>query len=376
MADAVFNAARSGNSEEVRRMIANGADLGSIDGSDNTPLHLAADCGHVDVIKILLDAGADVSATRGAAREISTWDDEEGVDVVEMAPSNTPLHLAAQRGHAEAVSILLDAGADVSARGMRVDLDEENTGVAEYLIYKSTAVHLAAVNGNANVIKILLDAGAEVLAQDADDDTPLQLAVQHSHSKAVQVLLAAGADVNQLSYDRGGESPLYIAVGNRDPETVKILLDAGADTKLKNMFIFTPLILAVDRARPTVPGESPQTPEAAAQAILVIRALLEGGADPSGRGTMTPMGATPLHFAAMIGLEEVVAILLDAGADETRTTGGRTPIDDARRHPAIEALLRGAAAARTEAERARVAAAQARCVAFAMWGGEPQKPEP
>ena len=273
-------------------------------------------------------------------------------------------------GHAEAVSILLDAGADVLARGMRVDLDEENTGVAEYLIYKSTAIHLAAVNGNANVIKILLDAGAEVLAQDEDNDTPLQLAVQHSHGKAVQVLLAAGADVNQLSDHRGGESPLYIAVGNRDPETVKILLDAGADTKFKSMHLFTPLLSAVDCARPTVPEEEPPlTPEAAAQAILVIRALLEGGADPSGRGTIAR--TTPLHFAATHGLEEVAAILLDAGADETCTAGGRTPIDDARKHPAVQALLRGAAAARTEAERARVAAARARCVAFAMGGGKP-----
>ena len=90
-----------------------------------------------------------------------------------------------------------------------------------------------------------------------------------------------------------------------------------------------------------------------------------------GRGTLAPMGTTPLHIAAIHGLEEVVAILLDAGADETRTASGRTPIDAAQGHPAIEALLRGAAAARTEAERARVAAAQARCVAFAMGGGKP-----
>jgi hypothetical protein len=303
------------------------------------------------VIKILLDAGADPSATSGAAQEISFWEfisttSSEEEEMVEMVFSNTPLHLAAQRGHAEAVSILLDAGADVLARGMRVEWDagvsEGTAGVVDAAIYKSTAVHLAAANGHANVVEILLDAGAEVWAEDTLSFTPLLLAVRFLHRKVVQLLLAAGADVND--HFRNVCTVLFLAVGNRDPETVKILLDAGADTKFETKQGFTPLSFAVECACPNFYGESPQTPEvqrATAQAILVIRALLEGGADPTKGVSHDPTGRyaeTPLHLAESRGLEEVVDILRCSMA-------------------------------------ARVAVKQAKCMAFAMGNGTPSKPE-
>ena len=341
------------------------ADMGSSDRWGNTPLHLAADSGHVDVIKVLLDAGANVSASSVVFHR--KFLDEK---VVELGSSNTPLHLATQNGHAEAVSILLHAGADVSSRGIRVEFYEPI--YQNVVIHGSTAIHLAAAIGDANIVKILLDAGAEVWAEDCHYDTPLQLAVQLSHRKVVQVLLDAGADVNQSVGNRCPRLlPLCVAIENRDPETVRILLDAGADTKFDNVTRSeTPLILAVESVVEATFSQTPEAREAAAKAILVIRALLEGGADPGGsvpERSYSGHCKTPLHEAVTYGCEEVVAILLDAGADErgcTHFLGPWGAIALEQEYPAIMALLLDAAAAR-----------KARCVAFAMGHGKPSKPE-
>jgi ankyrin repeat protein len=63
----------------------------------STALHHAAWRGHADVVKLLLQAGADVNAKT-------------------RSNSETPLHLAAMHGHTDVIQLLLQAGADVNAR--------------------------------------------------------------------------------------------------------------------------------------------------------------------------------------------------------------------------------------------------------------------
>lgn len=66
------------------------------DQDEGTPLHIAASKGNLELVRVLVGAGAFVDARSGSGR--------------------TPLHLACARGHAEAMCALLDAGADVTAR--------------------------------------------------------------------------------------------------------------------------------------------------------------------------------------------------------------------------------------------------------------------
>lgn len=77
------------------------------------------------------------------------------------------------------------------------------------------------------------------------DSTPLKLACQKGHTEAVTVLLAAGAEVNQV--DTNGSCPLHIALNNNDTKMAKLLLDGGSDPVLANSTGETALMIAKRR---------------------------------------------------------------------------------------------------------------------------------
>jgi hypothetical protein len=95
--------------------------------------------------------------------------------------AKTPLHAAAENGHAEMIQLLLSKGADVNART-----------ASGY-----TPLHLAAKNGHGLCARILLDAGANVNAQSDNGETPLYLAAGNGHGEMVQLLVARGATMGQ-----------------------------------------------------------------------------------------------------------------------------------------------------------------------------------
>jgi ankyrin repeat protein len=94
LAGPIHDAAKTGNSQEVERLIAAGIDPDERDIADKTALHWAADRGQVDVVKLLVAEGADVNAR-----------DFSGVAV---------LALATVGGHEAVVKLLISKGADVN----------------------------------------------------------------------------------------------------------------------------------------------------------------------------------------------------------------------------------------------------------------------
>ncbi|MEV5738935.1 ankyrin repeat domain-containing protein [Microbispora rosea] len=141
-----------------------------------TPLYRAAVCGHHDIVRLLLEYGADPDQPSGGH--------EEGL----------PLCAAACWNHAETVQALLDGGADPDAA--------EEGGWTPLL--------WAAANGNLEVADILLDAGADPGRADDDGDTPLTLAAIFGAYGIVWSLLEHGADPSTPGWD--GATPLEIAV--------------------------------------------------------------------------------------------------------------------------------------------------------------------
>ena len=133
--------------------------INGIDARNNygtTLLHRAAREGHSDVVKALLEAGAN--------------------DAAQDQIGNTPLHLAAREGHTDIVRTLLEAGT-------RVDVRDKNG---------STPLHLAADKGRADIVTVLLGAGASVDAQDNDGDIPLDRATRNGRTDVTKALRDAG----------------------------------------------------------------------------------------------------------------------------------------------------------------------------------------
>ena len=158
----LIDAARNGDVEAVRSLLAEGADVNTTPGDGMTALHWAAERSHVAVSDLLLSAGAAVEAKTRIG-------------------GYTPLHLASRSGNGPIVSALLDAGADLHAT-------TTHSGV--------TQLHLAAaaVDG-AEAVTALLRRGAEVDAREASSgQTPLMFAAAYNRTEAVVALLEHGAD--------------------------------------------------------------------------------------------------------------------------------------------------------------------------------------
>ena len=157
----VADAAQRGDIATVRTLLRDGADVSAAQGDGMTALHWSALNGQLEIMNVLLYAGATTEPLTRVGRY-------------------TPLHLASSRGHAAAVSRLLEAGSKPGA------LTE--TGVQP--------LHLAAQAGNGSAVKALLDRGAEVNARDGTHGrTPLVFAVSQNRLEAMKVLIAKGADV-------------------------------------------------------------------------------------------------------------------------------------------------------------------------------------
>ena len=270
---------------DVARCVEDGASVNAKVGwGRKTPLLQAADYSKSPaVVKVLLDAGADIEAR-----------DKGGY---------TPLHVAVgnavgKRDSVAVVKALLDARANIEAR------DEDGY----------TPLHKAARGDSLALVKTLLDAGANVNAQDRIGQTSLHAAVGKRDSVAVvKALLDARADIE--ARDKGGYTPLHVAaenaMGKRDSVVVvKALLDAGARHEARDGDDYTPLYKAVR-------GES----------IALVKALLDAGADIEARDEYGQK--TPLLWAAELSKSPaVVKALLDAGANPTvKTPDGYTPWD-------------------------------------------------
>jgi len=154
-------------------------------------LILAASRGDAESVELLLDARANVEAT-----------DRDG---------HTALIVATLEGEAEIVELLLYAGADTEAT--------DNDG--------NTALMVAALNGDAESVRILLDARAKVEARDRKLHTALILAAANGDAEIVRLLLVAGANVGARDID--GHTALIAAAIEGDAESVRLLLREGAD---------------------------------------------------------------------------------------------------------------------------------------------------
>eukprot|EP00929_Paragymnodinium_shiwhaense_P111838 TRINITY_DN80121_c0_g1_i1.p1 TRINITY_DN80121_c0_g1~~TRINITY_DN80121_c0_g1_i1.p1 ORF type:complete len:1299 (+),score=271.80 TRINITY_DN80121_c0_g1_i1:141-4037(+) len=248
---ALHFAARAGDVEEAKRLLARGADPNAADKRGVTPLHLAAEAGHSEVSECLLNAGADPNAKTyalgGAAAQGITplhaaacgghgpvvqlllrsgaWADVARADGV------LPLHFAAQGGHVEAARCLLG---DSRGKGMA---DAPAAGAGGF-----TPLHDAAAEGHAEVVSLLLDAGVSPCPVAHDDATPLHAAARQGHGGVVARLLAAGAAPDATS--DGGFTPLHDAAYGGHAPVVLQLLAAGASLEVKSAQGATALKLA------------------------------------------------------------------------------------------------------------------------------------
>lgn len=138
-----------------------------------------------------------------------------GENVIESPSRKTTQLLveAVQRGAAETVAALIDAGADINARTPN----------------GRTPLMFAAVTGNVRIVEMLLKSGADVNAQALDGSTALIKACLWGHADTVEQLLAYGADRELESDD--GWTPVSIAVQQGQDQIIRLLNEECANQR-------------------------------------------------------------------------------------------------------------------------------------------------
>ncbi|KAF2484013.1 ankyrin repeat-containing domain protein [Neohortaea acidophila] len=271
-----------------------------------TPLGEAVRGGHEQVVRLLLDAGADVDGK-----------DSRGM---------TPAILACDRGHAAMVKLMIDRGANV--------MMQDPTG--------QIPLHHAALQGNIKLVAMLLDAvqGADADARDEYFWTPLHNAVMNRDEECVRLLLAAGA--NAAARTKSGETALSIAASVGDETLAKMLLiEHKIDPNSRDRSGCTPLFDSASVAMSqlllehgAVLGARNDYGATALRSALnhrdepLLRFLISQGADLR---ELDSMGQTLLHGAAFVpGDAEMGLVLLGLGLDPTvKDMYGRTALDEA-----------------------------------------------
>ena len=285
---ALMKAAGQGHIEVVRFLLEQGADLNIRNTQRQDALMFAAAGGHFAMVIFLLDKGAN------ARYDIGVYSYSAGL--------RTPLMWAAYNGHLDVVNLLL----------------EYAKVIGDGLTYRFAVLGWAAYRGHLDVVKLLLEEGVQLNPRPplgekrGSGTTALMLAAYGGQLEVVRFLLENGADIHvytaqwlPIQTDLGtiyfqeiGGNALMLAINQGHAEVVRLLLEHwmweysadGRDDYGTSVLMFA----------------------AAAGDLEMARLLLENGAPINAQ---TDVGTTALMFAAVFGRVEVVRLLVENGAE-------------------------------------------------------------
>jgi ankyrin repeat protein len=321
----------NGKHSTAQLLIDLGDDLLAKDINGGTCVHYAVLAGFDDILVQCLRAGVDASAICHLDKDICA------------------LHICAEKGTLETLRILIEAGADINpdeveSHPIKGAIDSGNAEMVKAMLAQGALVNLdqkgtllleAILVGNENVVKELLkseqfDVNAGMMLRPEDSPTfALHIAAERGFVAIMEVLLSSGANVDAVKAN--GDTALCCACQANQPETVRALLKAGANVDLGMADGTTPLHYAalhptdildqliakganvnVSTSSPDLEGATPLHIAAEFGQLKWVRLLLQKGANPN---ALMLDGRTPIIHACKEGQAEIVKALLDAGAD-------------------------------------------------------------
>ncbi|MDR0758840.1 MAG: ankyrin repeat domain-containing protein [Treponema sp.] len=344
----LFVAVKANSASTVQALVNAGASTGNRDSLGRTALHAAVRWNAAQAAEALIVVGADINAhamntktplhdaVRLGIRDLEILFIRYGADTeVRDGEGNTPLMEAVAMGYTAAIERLTDAGADPSVRNNRGDtplhiaVALERVDTVNQFLSLGCSIHarnaqgktpfrIALSNSSARMVSTLLTKDRIYIADD-EGRSPLHIALLEGAAPTiVQTIIAQGGRVSGI--DAEGRTPLRIAMDTNNWEAARILAEAGSDPFAVSGDGKTPGVIALSKGSDAV------------RAIFAGRAIV----------AKDRTGNTILHYAAQYGNTELIALLLDLGANKnTRNIAAESPADIARRwnHSEIIAML-------------------------------------
>ncbi|XP_071178430.1 uncharacterized protein [Mytilus edulis] len=301
-------------------------DVNVRDKMGRTPLYLAAEEGHTNIVKLLVAHDCDPHICRK-----DYWHKGE-----------TPIYIASSKGYLDIVKMLFKTKQDCY-RCMQDDFfagrtplheatNNNNLEIVKFFMNKTcdpniinenneSPLWLASREGHFNMVKTLLDYKANPNLHTKKNGTPLSIASWHGWRNIVQILLEHKADPNIVNCKKC--SPLFYAAREGQAEIVKHLLTYGAKVNALTQYRKSPLFIAARQGQ-----------------LAVVEILLANKSDVN---ICNDDNESPLFVAAREDKVEVVKVLLRNGANPNiRTTTHKTALCIAleKKHNEIVVLLR------------------------------------
>ena len=317
---ALHYAAHTGHLHIVQVLLNNGAEIDPGDEHHHTPLVLSVVAKNYDVMLHLITSGADVAqlgectySTRDLGREALSYAiNSKHKDIADIfiasgvgikgllstSPPMTVLMWTAKEGDDSSTKQLILQG---------VNINYQNPG-------GRTALHFAAHSDRLNIIKILLNNGAEIDLEDKHHHTPLVLSVEAKKYDVMLHLITSGADVTQLAqctYSmKNHREALSYAVNHKHKDVAKGLITKG---------------VGIERLLSTSPPMTALMWTAQEGYDSLTKELILQGVNIN---YQNPDGCTALHFVSRHNHIQCGILLVEAGADvSTVNKASLTPLD-------------------------------------------------
>jgi ankyrin repeat protein len=316
---------KAGNLDNVKIYLEQHPDQFDVaDDRNSTPLHFACDRGFIELVKYLVELGADIN--------------KQDVD------GDTPLIWTITRNYYSIAEFLIGKGVDVNVlnnghiNALFWTIYRSDAAMAKLLIdngidisiqnYEgNTALHIAGINQKVEIAKLLIDKGADLEVRESRGRTPLVLtAREHGNYEIIKYMIENGADIN--SVDNYGATALELTAWRGYEEVLDYLLDNGVQIpideekrfliadfccensleklywKLDDIGIFDQILKEKRKnfLLSAAQGES----------IEMVSWLTEKGFNVNEQDYY---GWTPLHYAAETGNLEILQTLIDKGAN-------------------------------------------------------------